>query len=59
VLAAKMVMVLRASHLSSESARPGLGGVVAILREADPRRRALLQTLSAEEQGLDIDDAED
>jgi hypothetical protein len=29
------------------------------LREAGPRRRALLQTLSAVERGLDVDDAED
>ena len=49
---AGLAAFLCASHLSTESARPGLGGgEVAFLRE-DPRP-ALLLTLSSAERGLD------
>jgi hypothetical protein len=56
---AGIAVFLCASHRTAESARPGLGGSAVALLQEDPRRWALLQTLSAVERGLDVDDAED
>jgi hypothetical protein len=49
---------LCAPHRTAESARPGFDGAVALLQE-DPRRWALLLTLTAEEVERGLDEAED
>ena len=48
---------LCAPHRTAESARPGFDGAVALLQE-DPRRWALLLTLTAEEVERGLDEAD-
>ena len=54
---AGIAVFLCASHRTAESARPGFDGAVALLQE-DPRRWALLLTLTAEEVERGLDEAD-